>query len=797
MKKIILFFSILIQVYVAQTQTKSVEIQRISNKPVIDGIISEDEWKNFSTLDDFIQYAPYNGDPATEPSIAKIGYDDDALYIMIYFYDSQPEKITRLVSSRDEIHKAVNDLLYVVISPYKDNNNAYNFVVTPTGAQQDEKLSLKRGADISWNTVWISKTAITEKGWFAEIKIPLSALRFPSKDLQDWKFNIWRRSNRLDEWTSWNYVDNETGSFFNSNGLLKGFKDLKPPLRLSFTPYVSAYTEKSANGNKSNTFNAGMDIKYGINESYTLDAILIPDFDQVQSDDQELNLSPYEIKFDENRQFFTEGVELFSKGNIFYSRRIGNTPSGYWNVRSQLKENEIIDENPNTNELINAVKVSGRNSSGLAIGVLNAMTSATDATIKNTVTGETREIETQGFTNYNMLVIDKQLSSNSFLSFANTNVKRKNYLANVFATDFRIANESNSYALTGTAAVSYIDNDGNDNTGFSVNLEAGKISGNFQYLYSLEIIDDKYNPNDLGFLWRGNEIINKAILQYNLYRPFSIFLNMNNNISFTYKRNYSPDLFTYFNIKYNFHSSLKNRMFFDFYFSLTPVKEHDLYITQIPGREMVMGKSFDTGIYTYTDSRKPLSFLFTCFYIKTYDFDPQYEHYLFSLTPKYKIGGKAEISFKSQYQNKSGNLGVVNYIDNIVYAGERDVITIENYLKMHYKFNNDFSVNLKVRHYWSEATYNKFYILNTDGYTENTDYNAAHDVNYNTFTLDLKFRWNFMPGSEISVVWKNAISKTDNEVDRGYFRNLSDILEADQANALSLKMLYYIDYLSL
>lgn len=798
MKKIILFFSIciFIQISIAQTPTKSVEICRITQKPVIDGTISPGEWDDLSLLDNFIQFAPYNGNPETEKSIARIGYDNEALYILTYFFDSKPEDITKIYSSRDAIKKGENDLLYVVISPYQDNNYAFNFILTSTGTQQDEKC-LITGSDAAWNAVWESKTSITDKGWLTEIKIPFSALRFPAKEIQDWKFNIWRRQNRLDEWTCWSFADNAIGAFYSHNGLLKGFKNLEPPLRLSFTPYVSTYLEKSANGNKSTSFNAGMDIKYGINESYTLDAILIPDFGQVQSDEEVLNLTPYEIKYDENRQFFTEGVELFNKGNIFYSRRIGNTPVGFSSVKNQLGENEVIDDNPNTTKLLNAIKISGKNSSGLAIGVLNAMTSSSEAEIKNSVTGETREIETQSFTNYNMLVLEKQLSPNSFLAFANTNVKRKDFVANVFATDFKIADDKNVYAITGRGAISYKDDNNKDKTGFSAKIDAGKKGGQFQYQYSLEVISDKYDPNDMGYLWRGNEVINQLNFNYNFYRPFSAFLNMYNSLTFTYKRNYSPDMFTSFNIRLSTLATTKNKLFFQYYLDLSPSEEHDLYDLRVPGRKLVKGKNYSTGIYAYTDSRKPLMFTFNLHTKQSFDFDPKYEYYRFSVEPTFKFSGRSEFSFATEYQYKTGYLGTVGLSGNNLFVGDRNVNTIINSLKMKYKFNNDISLYLKIRHYWSEVEYQKFYLLISDGYTTNTNYTGNHDVNYNNFTVDFKFRWNFMPGSEISVVWKNAIAGRNNNLEHGYFRNLSDILEADQANSVSVKMLYYLDYLSL
>ena len=157
-----------------------------------------------------------------------------------------------------------------------------------------------------------------------------------------------RQIRRYRETYTWNYIDVSYEDVSLQKGIVNGFDNLESSLRLSLMPYFSSYIE-NFQSQYTYPYNIGMDLKYGINESYTLDATLIPDFGQVASDDQVLNLSPFEIKFEERRQFFNEGTELFNKGgNMFYSRRVQD-------------------------DLINATKISGRNKNGLAIGVLNCL----------------------------------------------------------------------------------------------------------------------------------------------------------------------------------------------------------------------------------------------------------------------------------------------------------------------------------------------------------------------------------------------------------------------------------------
>ena len=219
---------------------------------------------------------------------------------------------------------------------------------------------------------------------------------------------------------------------------MKNLKNIDPPLRLSFIPYISSYLENNTDNEWGTIYNGGLDLKYGFNESFTLDMTLIPDFKQTKSDNVRMNLSPFEMEYSEKRQFFIEGMELFNKGNIFYTRRIGGKPNNYGDAGYQLQGNEIITNNPEKTKLINSTKFSGRTKNGLGIGIFNGITDNTYATAKDTTNGKKRKIKTQELTNYNMVVLDKTLKNNSFISLANTNMINKNYHSDVIASEFKI-----------------------------------------------------------------------------------------------------------------------------------------------------------------------------------------------------------------------------------------------------------------------------------------------------------------------------------------------------------------------
>lgn len=784
----------MIQNIFGQQEQKEVEIQRLTNTPTIDGNIGANEYADMAVLDNFVQFMPYNGQAPTKRSIAWVGYDDQAFYVAAKFYDELPDNIPRIISERDDIDMGLNDLISLVLSPYDDQNNALSFVVTATGAQLDRKC-MPDGIDVNWDAVWESATKIDEDGWSVELKVPYSALRIPRSEIQNWGFNIWRKDSNNSEWSTWSYADNEKGEFFNYYGMLNGFKDIKPPVRLSLMPYVSTYFDKYGDNKGKASFNAGLDLKYGINESFTLDAILIPDFGQVQSDDQQLNLSPYEIRFDEKRQFFTEGMELFNKGNLFYSRRIGSRPVDYSNVSSQLEDGEEITKNPIESKLLNAFKISGRTDKGLGIGFFNAMTSKSNALITNTEDNSTRELETQGFTNYNMFVVDQLLSKNSYISLVNTNVNRKDFMANVTATELRLADKGNNYALKLKGGLSYRDLNDESETGYTLDLNLAKLSGNFKYSYSLGVIDDKYNPNDMGYLRMNNQLTNRLRFDYNIYKPFGKFLNMTNYISFDYTRLYKPGAYSDFTISYEWSALLKNQTYLQMHALWRPKEQVDHFESRVAGRALNLSKGFHNCFTYRTDSRKTLSVMIHGGFYFSNNFITDHHNYSIMAIPTFKINNRTYIEWNTRFGINNNEIGFVNMIEDDIFMGERNTAIFENSISFKYMANADLSFSLRARHYWAEAIYDNYYSLLENGDLQlESGYEGNHDINYNALTIDATVSWNFLPGSVMSLAWKNSIYTSNKDINRSYFQNLSDLMKAPHQNSLSIKVLYYLDY---
>ena len=382
----------------------------------------------------------------------------------------------------------------------------------------------------------------------AEIKIPFSAIRFSKKAVQEWGLNFARFVRKENENSIWNPVNPNISGDVNQWGVWEGLTNITPPLRLSFLPYLSAGVKTSPTNNGNVTEypkSGGMDVKYGINESFTLDMTLVPDFAQVQSDNLYLNLTPFEVKFEDYRPFFTEGTELFSKAGLFYSRRVGAAPGGsakLLNTYGAGNSGYKIEKNPGITRLYNATKFSGRTKGKLGIGIFNAVTAPMYARLNNLTTGIDSTILTEPLTNYNIIVFDQALKHRSSIAFTNTNVLRKGNSrnANVSSIDISLYDKKNLHNFTLTGRYSTIWGNQLHKNGFGTTTTFGKVSGLLQYSAALVLKSDKYDPNDLGYLQSNNSFTYNGAISFNFLKPTKRFLNHH------YKFNVNNNYFGFF-----------------------------------------------------------------------------------------------------------------------------------------------------------------------------------------------------------------------------------------------------------
>ncbi len=770
-------------------QKKQIAIQRTDKALSIDAYLTEELYQNAVPATDFFQLQPYNGQPAPKPTRAWFFYDHQAIYVGAILYDN-PDSIYNYFTERD--NSGMSDYFGVYFDPYNQGLVSYGFFVTPAGTQVDVKASKNDGdkEDGNWNAVWESKTRITSEGWIVEMKIPFSALRFSEKAGEVWGLNMFRNIRRFNSNNSWSFIDRKLMGFIHQQGELTGIRDLKSPLRLSLSPYLAAYTEPQ-NKTKSTFIKGGLDLKYGINDAFTLDMMLIPDFGQIQSDDQQLNLSPYEIHYNEKRQFFTEGTELFSRGGIFYSRRIGSRP--LFGDSPQTGLNERIDYNPAETQLINATKISGRTNKGTGLGILNAMSLEANAIVKNDLSGNEREVVVQPFTNYNVMVVDQALRNNSFFSLINTSVAMAGnpFRANVTATQFEFRNKNLSYAVQGDGALSVRGNRGEQEKGYYAHLGVNKTKGNFLWGAEQQLMSDTYNPNDLGYLQRNNSVTSEGWLYYQQLTPAKIFREWNTDLWINYNRLYNPSVFTDFAVGFDINTRMLNNMGISLNGNIT-TPQYDYYEPRIAGQFYLRPLEYELELAYATDNRRPFSMQFN-YEWRAQPFSTMRQHEL-EAGWNWRAGQRLELGYALELENRTNDHGFTSLTgtEQALFA-RRDVATLANTFETVYSISTKMGLRLRTRHYRSVVQNHEYFQLQTDGTTGNpVQVSRNYDQNYNAFTIDCIFRWIFLPGSELSAAWKSQAYLSDRFIHGNYTENLLKSWK-NQSHSLSLKVLYYFD----
>jgi hypothetical protein len=786
---------------------KSLYINRTDNAPKIDGVLDDSVWRTAHSATDFIQFRPTMGLSETDKnkSVVKMTYDDTAIYIGAYLYDD-PSLIMRQFNSRDNFGQS--DFFGVIFNPNNDAQNDTEFFVFSSGAQADAFSTPSSGEDFSWNAVWDSAVKIVNNGWIVEIKIPYSALRFSNNGPQTWGLNFHRHFRRTQEQYTWNPVDVTKGNVGLYHGELHGLENISPPTRLSFYPFISG-TETRFNGTQESNFSAGLDVKYGLSENFTLDATLIPDFSQTDVDDVTLNLGPFEQTFSEQRQFFTEGVDLFNKGNLFYSRRIGNKPSKHFN-ENDLGSNEIFVKNPHEVNMLNAIKLSGRTKKGLGIGLFNAITEKTEAEIKNTSTGKTRKVTTEPFSNYNVFVLDQQFNKNSSVSLVNTNVTRNGHFrdANVTAALVSLSNKANTYNVSGHVKMSNLNLENGTETGFNSNISIGKISGNYQFNIEHNLADKKYDINDFGISQQNNYNNFSVNASYRIFKPTTNLNTYDISTWVNYNQLYNPNTYTGNNFGMDYHARTKTLHDFGGHINFKAGKQYDYFEPRTEGRYFVYENSFDTNAWISSNYNNTLAIDANIGFNTLFENGRNYFDYWYKVTPIVRVSDKFKISYTFEYSEEVKDRGYVDtYSNDDILFGERDQKTMVNSFSGNYNFNTNNGLTLSLRNYWTTVDYeNQLFTLEENGrLSDNNSYNVEQtlindtnysnpNINYDIWNFDLKYSWQFAPGSQLIALYRNQLFNHTDVSNDNYLNSLDTLFKEPLKQTFSLKIVYYLDY---
>ncbi len=542
--------------------------------PHIDGKM-EKVWNAAPWSGHFTQYEPYNGKAPSQQTAFKIMYDDNNLYVLIRCYDSEPGKIERRITRRDNFE---GDWVAIAIDSYDDNLTAFAFSSNAVGVKGDVKFSNDGDMDATWNAVWYLKTSIDSLGWIAEMKIPFTQLRFSKSVSHTWGIQVIRNLFRKQETSVWNPVSKEVSGWVSHFGVMNGIDNIKPKKEVELIPYLmgSLTTGEKEEGNPFKTgtlwnYSAGIDGKIAVTNDLTLNFTINPDFGQVEADPSEVNLTAFETYYQEKRPFFIEGNNIFNfplsaannpfnRENLFYSRRIGSAPHYY----PQVGENEYVKENSLT-RILGAFKLSGKTKNGWSIGVMETVTNRETALIDSA--GSRRKETVEPLTNFFNTRIQKDLNGGNTQiggmitatnRFINTNtldfLPAAAYTGGLDFTQYwnnrayRLSTKVIASRLQGTAeAITRLQeapqryyqrpdmNKEVDTTlrllqGTAGSAEIAKIGkGHWRMGLRTSFISPGLELNDQGYLRIADIIKQTAWIGYEIWEPFSVFRKVNIN----------------------------------------------------------------------------------------------------------------------------------------------------------------------------------------------------------------------------------------------------------------------------
>jgi len=802
-------FFVLIFSFTFSQDRKILNINRFDSPPKIDGILNDANWKTLIPATKFERWMPNNGSSEKDgyEHFVYIGYDDNAIYVAGKF--NNPNPIPVEFSQRDDIWEINAETFFISINSYDDNINEQSFQVTSAGTLGDSYTSGEMSdEDWDFDTVFESKVSIGNKSWSMEMRIPYSALRFPSKKIQKWGINFGRKIAESGEVYTWNFVDQKNANYGESMGITSEIKDISPPIRLFFYPYAQSSIDFKKGSSPLNGYSAGMDLKYGINNSFTLDATLIPDFGQVTFDDKELNLSPFEQQFDENRAFFTEGSSLFKKadrisfrgGSFFYSRRIGDEIS--FDEEDILNANEKILSYDRKADLLNSIKLTGTTSSGLSIGFINSITDNAYASIENSLTGKIRKEKIAPATNFNVLSLNQQvLNEYSTISFLNANVYRIGEgfdNSNNSAFVFNLFDDKRKFNIKGNV------NQSNspvfsETKGFRGALAFDKLTGSLRYGFGWRGVDANYYQNDLGYYNNRNDQSIYAKVSYMTFNPTDLYEKLQAYLYVFESSRFYPK------IKKSSGWRLGGEIISP---KLEEIKLVIDYDSKNKNFEEPRSKNsfinepakYEFQLQYKSDTRKKIQYSLGMEH--SYAVEELFDEKKNDIEINSGIGFRLSNNFNLDYEIKNeinyDDVGYVYKENENIYFGKRDVKALENNLILNYNFDSYKSLNLRFRQFWSSAKYDdSFFLLNSKGERVVSDKSIIDNdpnTNFNLWNLDLSYNWEFLPGSKLTLLYRNNIFNENNLSGISYYSSTKELFQKPIDHQVSIRINYFLDY---
>jgi len=829
-----------------------------SDAPLIDGNLSDSIWSSIDWGSDFIEVVP---DENTAPSVQtkfKILYDQKHLYIALKALDPEPATITNRLSRRDGF---VGDRINVLIDSYHDLRTGFLFTVTAAGVRGDEFITDNGNTvDESWNPIWSTKAIIDNEGWSAEMKIPLSQLRFSNSPEQVWGLNVTRNYFRENQFSAWNRIPVDAAGWVSEAGKLKGLKNIKPQKQIEIQPFVvtklDRYEAESGNpyadGNDF-TLNAGLDAKIGITNDLTLDVTINPDFGQVEADPAAINLDGFEIFNRDQRPFFVENKNIFdyrfadNRNNLFFSRRIGRSPQ----VSPETPGGAFVDQPQNTT-ILGAAKFSGKTKNGWSIGVLESMTSKEFTEISTN--GEISESLAEPFTNYFVGRIQKDFNAkNTFLGgmFTATNraltpeVSELRKAAYSGGLDFKHQWKDRAYFLDANIVMSHVlgskeaikqtqenlthlfnridashlevDPNRTSLTGTGGLFAIGKVGGkHINYETGFKWVSPELELNDIGFLRSADEMIQFFNMSYRTIKPIGIFRDFNLRFrqftAFDFEGNYNR-------IQYqlNGSASFTNNWGVDFGAAHKP----RIFSNSIlrGGPRWRFSKENFQFFFVGSDQRKKFNGVIGMIHSQAEE--DNFSLIKFESELNYQPTNALNISVAPEYSlSKSKTQYVTQPNESTQYVlGSIDNQTLSASVRVDYTINPNLSIQYYGQPFISRGRYKDFkYVtnavadrlhdrfqnyntaqisMNNDVYAIDENFDGTIDYSFDNpdfsfvqFNSNLVLRWEYIPGSELFLVWSQGVTANVSVMDDLFEGFESGILDQRPQNIFLLKATY-------
>ncbi len=725
--------------------------------PAINGLMDDECWNLVEWGGNFIQMQPEENKPPSQETSFKILYDNDNLYVLIRASDTEADKISRIMTRRDNF---TGDLVEINIDSYFDKQTAFSFSAMASGAKGDKAVTQNGNYwDENWDPIWYLETSIDDKGWTAEMKIPFSQLRFGKKDEQVWGIQFQRQIWRLEERSSWQYIPKGSPGYVHLFGELHGIKNIQPKRHIELLPYTVARLERfeKEEGNpfldgKASAFSAGLDGKIGITNDLTLDFTVNPDFGQVEADPSEVNLTAFETYFDERRPFFIEGKNIYEftpnqtivihnmySDNLFYSRRIGRYPHHY----PAIADTEYVDI-PVATTILGAAKLSGKTRKGLSIGVLESVTADEKALIDNE--GIRRKESVEPLTNYFVGRLQQDFNKGEtvlggIVTAVNRNIENPamNYLPSAAYTggiNFRHNWKERTWYVEGNAELSNIR--GNEEaiinlqrssaryyqrpdadylevdsslaslSGYGGTVKIGRSSQKkLQFESSITLRSPGLEFNDIGYMRYSDVIHHGSWAAYYIRNPFAIFNNFYLNTNYWAYWNFSGKLLSFYT-NLNFNTQFKNRWRLNGSFTRQSKSTSTTLLRGGPSFLNPGNEGFNLNLST--DQSKKISFFAGIYQSFADKKSSHYQQYWggvdlrpfnslsVSFEPEYGIQNN-----RLQYVTTNGPNGDTKYL-----FGELDMKTMSFTFRVNYTINPELSIEYYGQPFVSAGKYSNF-----------------------------------------------------------------------------------------